>query len=226
MIIGIILPMDVLRVLPAGDSAVLVELGDKISPQISRQVHSLAAAVEKYQFHGLGEAVPGYTTLLIHFDPLILTMEAVTAHIGNLSAQISTDLPLATGRCVDIPVVYDGPDLLSLAEAKNLSPSELIQIHSSREYLVYMIGFTPGFAYLGEVDERIAAPRLASPRKLVPAGSVGIAGRQTGVYPIDSPGGWQLIGQTNLRFFNPYNNQPSLLAPGDTVIFRPVEALT
>lgn len=222
---GIIQAMDPLRVLPAGESAVLVELGSVISPVISRRVHALAAALTQQPLPGLGEAVPGYATLLVHFDPLTLSQSTVSDHILTLAAEIPVDIPSSAGRRIEIPVIYDGPDLPFLAESKQISPAELVNIHSEREYLVYLIGFTPGFAYLGEVDERIAAPRLATPRKLVPAGSVGIAGRQTGVYPIDSPGGWQLIGRTNLRFFDPLLDPPSLLAPGDTVVFRPVEVL-
>lgn len=210
---------------PAGDSAILIQLGSQISPTISRRVHGLASRILEHPPVGLREAVPGYASLLLHFDPLTTTAAEISQWADGLAASLPENVHDPQGRRVEIPIVYDGPDLVSLAKARNLDPKEVIRLHAGQEYLVYLIGFTPGFAYLGEVDERIAAPRLATPRKVVPAGSVGIAGRQTGVYPIDSPGGWQLIGRTHLRFFDLQRGPPCLLAPGDTVQFLPVEAL-
>lgn len=218
--------MQTFQVFPAGDSAVLVKLGDEINPLTSRRVHWLAARLQEHPLPGLGEAIPGYASMLVHFDPLAVSTDQTSRWIERLTANLPDDFPDAPpGRLLEIPAVYDGPDLPALAASKNLGVKDVIRLHANREYLVYLIGFTPGFAYLGEVDERIAAPRLSTPRQRVPAGSVGIAGRQTGVYPIDSPGGWQLIGHTHLRFFDPLANPPCLLAPGDRVIFRPVEAL-
>lgn len=213
------------RILPAGDSAILVQLGQEMNPTTSHRVHALAADLFERRLPGLGEVVPGYASLLVHFDPLRLAPAEVTAWLQTLAKELADDPPVPPGRRVEIPTVYDGPDLISLAVSKNLTPAEVIHRHAGREYLVYLIGFTPGFAYLGEVDQSIAAPRLASPRQRVPAGSVGIAGQQTGIYPLDSPGGWQLIGRTHLRFFNPQADPPCLLAPGDSVIFCPVEKL-
>lgn len=217
--------MDSFRIKPAGDSALLIEVGEEINPQTSRRVHALAARLAQKPLPGLGEAVPGYASLLLHFDPLIIPGDQIQQWVASiLEERLDAQAP-PPGRSLEIPTLYDGPDLASLAAAKHLAIDEVIRLHAGREYLVYLVGFTPGFAYLGEVDERIAAPRLATPRKSVPAGSVGIAGRQTGVYPIESPGGWQLIGRTNLVFFNPLADPPCLLAPGDRVTFRPVEHL-
>lgn len=218
--------MQTFQVLPAGDSAILVKLGDEINPATSRRVHWLADRLQEHPLPGLGEAIPGYASLLIHFNPMAFSTDQASHWIEQLAANLPDDFPgTSLGRLLEIPTVYDGPDLPTLAASKNLGVEDVIRLHANREYLVYMIGFTPGFAYLGEVDERIAAPRLATPRQRVSAGSIGIAGRQTGVYPIDSPGGWQLIGRTNLRFFDSLANPPCLLAPGDRVIFCPVEAL-
>ncbi len=207
--------------LPCGDSALLVTLGDRIDLATNRHAHALAARLAEAPRPGLGEAVPGYTTLLLHYDPLVLdydqVLEWVQAHLDETSA---VDLP--EPRRIEVPVIYGGehgPDLEFVAQHNGLTPGEVIERHTARDYPVYLIGFTPGFPYLGGLDERIAAPRLPSPRPHVPAGSVGIAGQQTGIYPVDSPGGWRLIGWTPLRLFDPDQEPPSLLAPGDLVRF-------
>ncbi len=209
---------------PSGDSALLVTFGEAIDLADNRRAHDLAARLAQAPLTGLGEAVPGYTTLLVHYDPLALdygqVLDWVQARLGEASAAGEAGLP--EPRRIEVPVFYGGehgPDLEFVAQHAGLSPEEVVRRHTARNYPVYLIGFTPGFPYLGGLDESIAAPRLPSPRRLVPAGSVGIAGQQTGIYSVDSPGGWRLIGWTPLRLFDPKRNPPALLAPGDIVRF-------
>lgn len=217
------------RFQPAGDSALLVTFGEQIDLGLNRQAQALARALAEHPLSGLGEAVPGYATLLVHYDPLLLNYQDVIDWLSDLESQrLSAGGALAyQPRRVEIPVVYGGeagPDLAFVAEHSRLPVDEVIRIHAGRDYPVFMMGFTPGFPYLGGMDPRIAAPRLATPRSRVPGGSVGIAGEQTGVYPVDSPGGWRIIGRTALKLFDPASEEPFRLAPGDLVRFVPVEA--
>lgn len=209
---------------PAGDSALLVVFGEEIDLQINRKVHALDRLIARDPFAGLVETVPTYSSLLVYYDLLEQDYAAVLAAVRQRMERLQ-DAPDQAFHRVDIPTHYGGefgPDLDFVAEHNHLTPQEVIQIHSAGEYPVYMMGFTPGFPYLGGMDERIAAPRLESPRTHVPAGSVGIAGKQTGVYPIESPGGWRIIGRTDLKLFDPAVEMPFLLAPGDLVRFVPV----
>ncbi len=206
---------------PAGDKAILVILGDQIDLQINRRVHALDRLFSSNPFDGFVETVPTYTSLLIYYDPLRIdyssALKETHKQVENLH-QVEEQ----TARLVEIPTHYGGeygPDLDFVAAHNHLTTEEVIQIHTNRDYPVYMMGFTPGFPYLGGMDERIATPRLQSPRTLVKAGSVGIAGNQTGIYSIDSPGGWQIIGWTATRLFDPASERPILLAPGDVVRF-------
>jgi len=212
------------RFLLAGDSALAIEFGDEISEEVNRRVHSLAYAMEKNPLPGLGEAVPTYRSLLIHYDPLCLSCEEVKAFVSNV-LQKCKEVLLPEPRVVEVPVVYGrefGPDIEFVAEHNGLSLEEVIRLHSGVTYTVYMLGFTPGFTYLGGLPEALATPRLPTPRKLVPAGAVGIAGAQTGIYPIATPGGWRLIGRTPLRLFDPTREPPVLLRPGDKLRFVPI----
>ncbi len=209
---------------PAGDRALLVVFGEEIDLQINRKVHALDRLIARDPFTGLVETVPTYASLLVYYDLLELdyatALDAVKQRIERFQ-----DAPEQAIHRVDIPTRYGGeygPDLAYVADHNHLTPEEVIRIHSGSEYPVYMMGFTPGFPYVGGMDERIAAPRLESPRTHVPAGSVGIAGKQTGVYPIESPGGWRIIGRTDLKLFDPAAEMPFLLAPGDLVRFVPV----
>lgn len=209
---------------PAGDSALLVTFGEAIDLATNRQAHALAHLLAEDPPPGLGEAVPGYTTLLVHYDPLQLDYPEMLAWVQPRAflAIKSTKSILPAARRVEVPVFYGGslgPDLEFVAAHNGLTSDDVIRRHTARDYPVYLIGFTPGFPYLGGLDESIAAPRLPSPRQQVPAGSVGIAGQQTGIYPVDSPGGWRLIGWTPLKLFDPARQPPSLLAPGDVVRF-------
>lgn len=209
---------------PLGDSALLVTLGDEIDPRLNQRVHALAALIHSAPLAGIRETVPAYATLLVHYDPLQLTYSQLA---DWLRAQFDRSDPAMTRapRLVEIPTQYGGApgaDLEAVAATRGLSPAEVIRLHSGRDYLIYMMGFTPGFPYMGKLDEAIAAPRLATPRTLVKAGTVAIAGAQTGIYPLDSPGGWNLIGWTPLKLFDPASDPPFLFAPGDTARFIPM----
>ena len=209
----------------AGDQAVIVVFEETISPEINLQVHSLKTTIENYGFEEIIELVPGYASLLVGYDANLVSSEEIRAKIlGILSNGI--DLKISSDRVIEIPVLYGGkhgPDLDEIADKANIQTDDLIQMHSAEEYLVYMIAFTPGFPYLGGLNKKLEAKRLATARTKVPAGSVGIAGLQTGIYPIESSGGWRLIGRTPLRLFDPYIDSPFLLAPGDYVKFKPID---
>ena len=211
---------------PAGDLALVVELGDAISPEINRKVRSLTDALEEGSIPGVFDFLPTYRSVLVYYDPLKVTSGKVQEGIERLleSAE-ATDTGMR--HIVHIPTLYGGdmgPDIAFVAEHNGIDEAEVVRIHSGSDYLVYMMGFSPGFAYLGGLDERLATPRLQSPRTEIPAGAVGIAETQTGVYPMASPGGWQLIGRTPLKLFDPGRERPVLLSAGDYVRFVPIES--
>lgn len=208
-------------IVPLGDSALLVRLGDEIDLGINRQVHGLAAALDADPLAGIIETVPAYTTLLIHYDPLLLSPETIDVRVRMKLDQLEHAASRAPRR-LEVPVRYGeayGIDLPFVADFHHLRVEDVIRIHSERTYTVYMMGFTPGFPYLGELDPRIVTPRLERPRTSVPAGTVAIAGSQTGIYPVASPGGWRLIGHTSLSLFDPASESPFLFSPGDRVRF-------
>jgi len=213
-----------LRFLLQGERGLVVEFADYINPQIFAKVRRLQRWLQENPPAGLVETVTTYRSLLLVYDPLQNTPAALQNHV----LQIDHDEPasLEQGRVIPIPVCYGGeygPDLAELCSLVGLSPEEVIAEHTSRDYLVYMLGFTPGFPYLGGLSPRIACPRLSSPRTLVPAGSVGIAEQQTGIYPLDSPGGWRLIGKTPLKIFDPHRQEPFLAQAGDSLHFYPID---
>ncbi|MCD4751808.1 MAG: 5-oxoprolinase subunit PxpB [Anaerolineaceae bacterium] len=213
------------RILPVGDAALTVEFGNSIHSDLNKKVYALEQVLKQRELPGLVEMVPTYRSLLIHFDPFINTFETMKPKIQEFLLNLQP-VRLQQRKIIPIPTVYGGefgPDLPFVAEHNHLTIKEVIQLHSSRDYPVYMMGFTAGFPYLGGMDPRIAAPRLEVPRKETPAGSVGIAGNQTGIYPITSPGGWRIIGRTNQKLFNPDEENPFLLSPGDIIRFVPIE---
>lgn len=221
---------------PLGDSALIVQLGEGICPAIHEKVSNLSMLVEEHPFDGFIEAVPAYNNLTIYYNPhivylsqtnraLLTPYQQVCNYIENLTKKHRSEKQLSKKRVVELPVVYGGefgPDLSYVAEYNGLSVEEVIQIHSGNEYLVYMIGFAPGFPFLGGMDERISTPRKETPRLAIPPGSVGIAGKQTGVYPLETPGGWQIIGRTPLDLFLPEMSPPTLLQSGDNIKFVPI----
>ena len=216
-----------IRLLPEGEGGLLVELGDGIDPDVNATVHALARAVVQRLGAGVLEVVPSYASLLVIFDPLRLSRERLKARVAAIAREVEGIRAVPPRRVVELPVCYGGelgPDLEDVARAVALSPAEVIARHSAPVYRVYLLGFTPGFPYLGGMDPRLACPRLPSPRVRVPAGSVALAGPQTGVYSVESPGGWRLLGRTPLRLFDPDPGarRPFLLAPGDGLRFVPV----
>ena len=216
--------MENVRFLPCGDQAVTVEWGSTIDEHINRQVHAFARKAEALSHPAITEVVPTYRSATVHYRPEVLSYEELKhllAPLAQGSAEEAEELPV-----VEIPVCYGGeygPDLLEVAQHCSLTPEEVIARHTAPTYRIYMLGFTPGFPYLGGMDPSIAAPRRKEPRIHIPAGSVGIAGEQTGVYPIVSPGGWQLIGRTPLRLFDPQKEQPILLSAGAGIRFVPID---
>lgn len=209
------------KIVPLGDSALLVQLGDEIDVKLNQQVHALAALINSSRFEGMVETVPAYATLLVHYDPSICSFVQIKNYLRKKITQV-TDTESRKRKRVEIPVRYGGEygiDLESVSHHCQLQMEDVIRIHSQKIYTVFMMGFTPGFPYMGKLDNTIVVPRLEAPRTRVPAGTVAIAGSQTGIYPIDSPGGWQLIGWTPLQLFDPVSESPFLFSPGDEVKF-------
>jgi inhibitor of KinA len=213
-----------LELIPLGESAVIISFGSKISLDAHRKVRVLSERLQKQPFTGLLEFVPAFTTVTVYYDSLKLTYKEICTRLEPCLSNLETvtkEIP----RTVEIPICYGGkfgPDIEFVAKYNGISVDEVIQIHTAGEYLVYMIGFAPGFPYFGGMSERLATPRRPSPRLNIPAGSVGIAGLQTGVYPVETPGGWQIIGRTPKTLFRPNNKIPSLLQAGDLVHFRSI----
>ena len=215
------------RVVPAGDSAILIELGSEVDPEISSMVFTLTDLIRDAGLNSDLEVLPTYRSVLVYYDPLVCSyaemFDAVNGAVEGLAEPTNLNSSL---KIVEIPVVYggdDGPDLHFVADHAGMTEDAVIELHSGTDYRVYMLGFSPGFPYLGGLDERIAAPRLKTPRVLVPAGSVGIAELQTGVYPNAGPGGWRIIGRTSVTLFDVNSSTPSLITPATKVRFTPVE---
>ena len=213
-----------LKFFPSGDRGLLIKLDDAIDRRVNRRVHFLADNIKTKNLPGVEDLVPAYCSLLVLFDPLKNSYSELVREIRRSSKGLEESAPVRN-RFVEIPVCYGGrhgPDLADVAALHQLTGPETIRQHCSTEYLVYFIGFCPGFPYMGEVPSSIATPRLARPRIRVPSGSVGIAGSQTGIYPIETPGGWRLIGQTPVKLFDPSSEPPNLLRAGDSVRFVPI----
>jgi KipI family sensor histidine kinase inhibitor len=208
----------------AGDRGVLVEYGDGIDPDLNRKVRAMAIATDQASPKGLLEVIPTYRSIILIYDPDSTAPPQLEAALLSLEERLS-EIDIPSPKTVKIPVCYGGefgPDIEFVARSNNLKEADVIQIHSEPDYQIYMVGFTPGFPYLGGLPEALHTPRLETPRTLVPAGSVGIANAQTGVYSIDSPGGWQLIGRTPLRLFDPTRTNPFLFSTGDLLNFEPI----
>lgn len=219
---------------PLGEAALSVSFGHAISPDIHRHVRALGEYLEKNPFPGFIENILSYTAVTVMYDPFFVktrdrsdrTAAEIVGDIIRQAVDEADKQPLNPAAVVEIPVCYGGeygPDLEYVASCHDMTPEEVVKIHSSAEYLVYMIGFCPGFPYMGGLDDRIATPRRKSPRLEIPARSVGIAGQQTGAYPLATPGGWQIIGRSAVELFTPEGQTPSLLKSGDKVHFIPVD---
>ncbi len=207
-----------------GDRGFLIQAEPVIDVEINRMIHSLSHLIAEQSWPGIIEMVPGYADLLVCYEPVEISYRDLYRNLEGILEEIR-EIPTAKSRHHRIPVCYSsqyGQDLKQVADQANCTEQEVIDIHCQGLYHVYMLGFTPGFPYLGGMDPAIACPRKQSPRTHIPAGSVGIAEGQTGIYPIDSPGGWQIIGRTPLRLFNPEGDQPFLFQPGDELQFYPI----
>jgi KipI family sensor histidine kinase inhibitor len=215
------------RIIAFGDSALLLEVGDQIDLELNRRVHALAKAVR--DVGAWGTPVPAYGSLLVPYDPAEMGVDEAVDRLSALFARAETAAERAPVEAdtepLEVPVRYggeQGPDLDEVARGHGLRPQDFVALHSGVTYTVYMLGFAPGFAYLGSLPPELATPRRATPRERVPPGSVGIAGQQTAIYPMATPGGWQLIGRTDLKVWDPSAEPPAILQPGRRVRFRPV----
>lgn len=217
--------MNAPKFLSSGDSAITVEFGNEISAEINACVHALDKAVHEKNIPGIIETVPTFRSLLIIYDPCITGGEKLKAKIAKLCRDLKASSENRK-KIIEIPVLYGGEygeDLKDVAKINNLTEEEVIKIHSGMDYLIYMLGFLPGFAYLGGLDDRIKTPRLQNPRTKIHAGAVGIGGEQTGIYPLASPGGWRLIGTTPVKPYDPERAEPILYSAGDYIRFVPID---
>ena len=211
---------------PVGDRAISIDFGQVIDPIINRHIRQTIERIKALQLEGIIELVPTYCALLVEYDAMLYSYSEICNIIEPTLEEGMTNTTNELVTVVEVPTVYGGefgPDLSFVASHNHLSEDEVISIHSGTDYLVYMLGFIPGFTYLGGMDLRIATPRLSSPRTLIPAGSVGIAGEQTGTYPSDSPGGWQIIGRTPVTMYDMSKAQAALLKAGDYVRYVPID---
>ena len=211
---------------PVGDCAISIDFGQVINPKINRQIRQVIEQIKVLQLDGIIELVPTYCALLVQYDAMVYTYSDICKILEPTLQESVMDSANELVTIVEIPTVYGGefgPDLGFVASHNHISEDEVVSIHSGTDYLVYMLGFIPGFTYLGGMDPRIATPRLSSPRTLIPAGSVGIAGEQTGTYPSDSPGGWQIIGRTPVTMYDMSKKQAALLQAGDYVRYVSID---
>ena len=216
--------MEKLKFLSSGDSAVTLEFSREISEEVNAKIRYLAEQISSVGKEGIIECIPTFCSITVFFDPTVLSRKNLIKFLSALADGYKPE-SAGEGRIFKIPVCYDGeyaPDMQNMTELLGLTKEEIIEIHTSRDYLIYMIGFLPGFPYLGGMDERIEAPRLDSPRTSIPAGSVGIGGKQTGIYPLASPGGWRLIGRTPVKIYDPEREEPIFYKAGDRIRFYPI----
>ena len=216
---------DKIKFLTAGDSAIVMEFGDTIEKEINAKIAAVVENLKKKNIDGILDILPTYRSILINYDPVKISYGEMVETLKGLSKSDKANESDEV-RLIEIPTLYGkeyGPDIDFVAENANLSVDEVIKIHSGTDYLVYMMGFIPGFTYLGGLDERIATPRLKSPRLKIDAGSVGIAANQTGMYPLESPGGWQLIGRTPLKLFDDTKEPPVFIQAGDYIRYVPID---
>ena len=214
-----------ISILTAGDSSLLIQFGNEISPEINQRIKATVQLMREQHIEGVLDVIPAFCSLLINYDPRVISYSEITKRMRKL-LKVEMKAEDEKKKVFEIPVCYGGkygPDLAYIAEHAGMTEEEVIALHSSKDYLIYMLGFLPGFCYLGGLDERLHTPRLATPRIKIDAGSVGIGGSQTGIYPMDSPGGWQLMGMTPVKTYDPEREVPILVEAGDYIRFVPVD---
>ena len=218
--------LDGIKIVPEGDSALLVEFENEISESCNRKVSSLNKKLKQNKIKGIIETIPAFRSLLVFYDPMKISYGYAERHLKKLLRESEDSCGLEK-RVIHIPVCYEsefGVDMEQLCEHTGLCREEIIQIHSDRDYLIYMLGFLPGFPYLGGLDKRLEMCRLENPRTSIPAGAVGIGGKQTGIYPLSSPGGWRIIGQTPVKLYDSNRKNHILYQAGDYIRFEPISA--
>ena len=209
------------RFLPAGDSALVAEFGREVDEAVNQRVHDMARWLEMCRIPGVTEVLPTFRSLMVFYDPTKLSYAALVRKLGQYRTAAETGMAMEK-KVLQVPCCYDGPDLDGMTVLTGLSREEIIAIHSGMDYKIYMMGFLPGFVYLGGLDKRICVPRLETPRTRIEPGSVGIGGSQTGVYPVASPGGWRILGRTYLKFYDPNRAEPILCRAGQYIRFVPI----
>ncbi|MDY4010314.1 MAG: 5-oxoprolinase subunit PxpB [Fusobacterium gastrosuis] len=215
-----------IKFLLAGDCSFVIQFGNEISPEINKKIRKMIEDLKEQNIDGLIEMVPTYCSMLVSYDPCKISYKELKSKVEELLKLASESTESDEITLIEIPTLYNdeyGPDLEYVAKHNNLTKEEVIKIHTGTDYLVYMLGFMPGFTYLGGMSEKIATPRLESPRLQIFPGSVGIAGKQTGMYPSLSPGGWRIIGRTPLKLYNPESNTPVYISSGDYIRYISID---